>query len=224
VLLDAIGGTLPLALAVALSPFPLIATTLLLTGPRARTAGWLFLAGWVAGLGVLTAAALLLLGEAESTSTGSAVVAWARVVLGAALVALAVRKLLRRPSGAEGEGDGPAVPGWMSAFEAPSGGRTLGLGALLGGANPKNIALMTSAAAVVQETAPEQAAVAGALVVLLGSGAVLVAVLAHAVLGARAEPALVRVRRVMTRHSAVLTAAVLLLIGASILGDGLAAL
>lgn len=221
-LLDAVGSFLPLALAVALSPFPLIATTLLLTGPRARVAGWLFLVGWVAGLGVLTTVALLLLGEAEETSAGSAVVAWARVVLGAALVALAVHKLLRRPSGADD--DEPAVPGWMSAFDAPSGTRTLGLGALLGGANPKNIALAASAAAAVQETAPAQAPLAGALFVLLCSSAVLVAVLAHAVLGARAEPALQTVRRVMTRHSTVLTAAVLLLIGAMILGDGLAAL
>lgn len=219
-LLDAVGSFLPVALAVALSPFPLIATTLLLTGPRARVAGWLFLAGWVAGLGVLTAVALLLLGEAESTSTGSVLVAWARVALGTALVALAVRKLLRRPSG----DDEPPVPGWMSAFDAPSGTRTLGLGALLGGANPKNIALAASAAAAVQETAPDRSVAAGALFVLLCSSAVLVAVVAHAALGARAEPALLTVRRVMTRHSAVLTAAVLLLIGAKILGDGLAAL
>lgn len=221
-LLDAVGGYLPLALAVALSPFPLIATTLLLTGPRARVAGWLFLVGWVVGLSLLTAVALLLLGEAESTGTGSAVVAWARVVLGAVLVGLAVRKLLRRPAPADGED--PPVPGWMSAFDAPSGARTLGLGALLGGANPKNIALAASAAAGVQETAPDQAALAGALFVLLCSSAVLVAVVAHALLGARAEPALTTVRRVMTRHSTVLTAAVLLLIGAMILGDGLAAL
>lgn len=220
-LLDAAGGFLPLALAIALSPFPIVATTLLLTGPRARVAGWQFLVGWAAGLALLTAAALLVVGQAESTGSGSTVVAWARVALGAALIALAVRKLLPRASAPD---DAPAVPGWMAAFDAPSGARTLGLGALLGGANPKNIALAASAAAIVQETAPDDVVAAGAVFVLLCSPAVLVAVLAHAALGARAEPALLTVRRFMTRHSAALTAAVLLLIGASVLGDGLAAL
>ncbi|QZN84402.1 GAP family protein [Cellulomonas sp. C5510] len=218
-MLDAIGSFLPVALAVALSPFPLVATTLLLTGPRPRTSGWLFLAGWVVGLGALTAAALLVVGGVESVDGGPRAVAWLRVLLGAVLVVLAVRKVLA----ARGAGT-PGPPGWLSAFDDPAPARTLGLGALLGGANPKNIALAASAAATVQEVAPGAVAASGAVFVLLGSANVLAAVAAHAVAGARAEPALTRVRDLMTRHSAVLTAAVLLLIGGKILGDGLAAL
>ncbi|WHP17620.1 GAP family protein [Cellulomonas sp. ES6] len=218
-MLDAIGSFLPVALAVALSPFPLVATTLLLTGPRARTSGWLFLAGWVVGLGALTAVALLVVGGVESVDGGPRAVAWLRVLLGAALVVLAVRKVVA----ARGSGT-PDAPGWLSAFDDPAPARTLGLGAALGGANPKNIALTASAAATVQEVAPDAVVASGGVFVLLGSASVLAAVAAHAVAGARAEPVLTRVRDLMTRHSAVLTAAVLLLIGGKILGDGLAAL
>ncbi len=47
---DAIGDLLPSALAVALSPIPIIAIVLVLGAPNARRAGPAFAVGWVAGL------------------------------------------------------------------------------------------------------------------------------------------------------------------------------
>jgi hypothetical protein len=52
---QAIGGALPLAIGVALSPVPIIAVVLMLTTRRARVNGPLFVLGWLAGLAVVGA-------------------------------------------------------------------------------------------------------------------------------------------------------------------------
>jgi threonine/homoserine/homoserine lactone efflux protein len=223
VLLDAVGAVLPVALAVALNPFLLIATTLVLAAPRGRLNGWLLALGWTVGLAVLTALAVLLADDADATgSTGSALIAWLRVLLGAALVVLAVRKVLRRPPA----GSPVVMPRWMSAFEAPAPLTSLGLGAALGGANPKNLAFTVTAAGAIGDLGAHGSAafVAGAVYVLLGSAAVIALVLAHTVAGARVAPVLATLRRVLTEHATVIVAVVLLLIGAMVLGEGLAAL
>jgi hypothetical protein len=48
---QAIGGSLPLAIGIAISPIPIIAVVLMLTTPRAKTNGPAFLLGWLLGLG-----------------------------------------------------------------------------------------------------------------------------------------------------------------------------
>ena len=58
----AIGGALPLAVGVALSPVPIIAVVLMLTTGRARVNGPVFVAGWLAGLAVVGAIALSIAG------------------------------------------------------------------------------------------------------------------------------------------------------------------
>ena len=47
---QAIGGSLALAVGIALSPIPIIAVVLMLTSQRARVNGPLFVLGWLIGL------------------------------------------------------------------------------------------------------------------------------------------------------------------------------
>ena len=49
---SAIGGSLALAVGIAVSPVPIIAVVLILTSGRARVNGLAFIVGWLAGLGV----------------------------------------------------------------------------------------------------------------------------------------------------------------------------
>ena len=58
---QAIGGSLALAVGVALSPVPIIAVVLMLTTRRARVNGPLFVLGWLAGLAVVGAIVLIAL-------------------------------------------------------------------------------------------------------------------------------------------------------------------
>ncbi len=50
---QAIGGSLPLAVGIALSPIPIIAVVLMLTSRRARVNGPVFVLGWLLGLGIV---------------------------------------------------------------------------------------------------------------------------------------------------------------------------
>ena len=56
---QAIGGSLPLAIGVALSPVAIIAVVLMLTTEKARVNDPAFVLGWLIGLGVVGAADLL---------------------------------------------------------------------------------------------------------------------------------------------------------------------
>src|SRR5229473_2094507 len=49
---QAIGGSLPLAVGIALSPIPIIAVVLMLTSRKARVNGPAFVLGWLIGLGI----------------------------------------------------------------------------------------------------------------------------------------------------------------------------
>ncbi|MEU9863946.1 GAP family protein [Streptomyces sp. NPDC047971] len=150
-LLQAIGAQLPAALAVALSPFPLIVVVLILTGRHGRRHGVLFALGWVAGLAVVATVVVVLFGAADDPdSTSSAVADWVRVAAGAALVVLGVRKWWLRPR----SGDVAEEPRWMARLDDVTAGRSLLLGVLLSGANPKNFVLTASAATAVAEAGP----------------------------------------------------------------------
>ena len=222
-LVDAIGAVLPLAVAVALSPFPVIGLVLILTGAHGRRNGPLFALGWVVGLTALAALVVLLVGGADDPdSTTSAVADWLRVLAGGGLIVLGLREWLSRPR----HGEDVETPGWMDSVGEASAGRAVVLGLLLSAANPKNMVLVASAGAAIVETGVDgpDLALAVGVFVLLSSAVVLGAVVAHLVGGERAATFLAGLREFMVDHSAVMTMVILVLIGASVLGDGLSGL
>ena len=94
------------------------------------------------------------------------------------------------------------------------------------GANPKNLALTLAAAASIAEAGLDQAdeAIAIAVFVALGSVTVAGAVLSYLVDAERAARPLDAIKRFMSDNNAVIMMVVLLLLGAKLLGDGLAVL
>ncbi|MGW0144570.1 GAP family protein [Streptomyces sp. NPDC004822] len=219
-LIQAMGAVLPAALAVAISPFPLIGIVLILAGRHGRRNGLLFTVGWIAGLGTAATLVVFVFGGADTPeSPSSAVADWGRVLAGLALVVLGVRTWWQRP-GADSE---PETPRWMASLDDVPASRALVLGALLSGANPKNLVLTASAATSIVEAGAHggDLAVAVAVFVLVGSCTVVGAVIIHVLGGQRAASFLDGVRQFMITNSAVITAIVLLLLGANILGDGL---
>jgi hypothetical protein len=220
--IDVIGDLLPVAMAVAFSPFPLIAIVLVLGSPRASTSGPAFALGWVVGLGAITGAFLALTsGGSGDEGAAGLLSGWGKVALGLALLVLAVKKWRGRPR----PGEGAALPSWMATIDDLAPGRAAALGAALGGLNPKNLGLAGAAGATIgsMDLADGDAAAAAAVFVLLGSCTVLAAVIAHAVGGARVEPALEGVKGFLLEHHTAIMVVVLVLIGAKVLGDGMAA-
>lgn len=215
------GEVLPAAVAVALSPFPVVGVILVLGSPRARVSGPAYGLGWVLGLGALTGLlAVLTDGADDPSGTTATGVGWAELVLGLVLLGLAAKAWRGRP----GPGEEPSTPGWMAGIDGAGPGRALVLGAALGGANPKNVAFTLSAVASIAEVgATGTDAVLGLVAyVLLASLTVLGAVAYRLLLGDRAAAGLTVVRELMTVHNAAIVTVVLTLFGAKLVGDGLA--
>jgi threonine/homoserine/homoserine lactone efflux protein len=220
--LDAVGSLLPVAVAVALSPFPVIAIVLLLAAPDGRAKGLMFSAGWLVGLGALTVILVLLAGRAVRSDDGRAIIDWLRVVAGLALLWAAWRKWQHRPR----DGEEPAPAKWMAGIDHVDTKGSLRLGLLLGGVNPKNIALTGAAAGTIAELAAAGTGrwVSAVVYVALASLGVLGAVAVKVFAGAKADAVLGAVRRFMVANANVITMVVFAVLGAMVLGDGLAGL
>lgn len=219
----AIGELLPTALAVMLNPFPVIAMVLLMASARGRRRGAAFTCGWMLGLSAQMALVLTFTNSTDAADgTSSALVDWLRVVVGALMIVWAAKKWGSRPR----PGEEVVLPNWMAKIESVGvlGAFLVGLG--LAGVNPKNFALTMAAAASITDlvSAGHDSVRAAIVFVLLSSLSVVGILVFHVVGGSRATEPLQELKRFMVTNNAVLIMLVLLLLGAKILGDGLAAL
>lgn len=219
---DVIGDLLPAALAVALSPIPVVAVVLVLGSQRARSAGPAFALGWIVGLAAVSALVMLLLSGSADADNDDPGVAWLDLAIGLLFLALAAKQWKKRP----GRGEAPEMPSWMATVDSATPPKAAALGLALSAANPKNLALTLAAAATVAEAGldPADETIAIAVFVALGSTTVAGAVLAYLLLGDRASRPLAAVRRFMSDNNAVIMMVVLLLLGAKLVGDALSGL
>lgn len=222
-LFQAIGAALPAAMAITLSPFPVIGIVLILAGSRGRVNGPLFAAGWIVGLTAVTTLVVVVFGDANAPdSTSSALANWGRMLAGAGLVVLGLRKWWTRPLA---DDDHP-VPGWMASLDSATPGKAVILGLASSGANPKILVLSAAAATSMVEVGVNGADLAMAVVVfvLVGSLTVVGAVVLSFVGGTRGAALLDKVRVFMVDNSTAITVVILLILGVKVLGDGLAGL
>jgi hypothetical protein len=219
---SAIGQTLSLAVGVALSPLPIIAVILMLVTPRARTNGPAFILGWLVGLAIVGTIVLLVAGPTDASDDGEAAT-WAdvlKLVLGALLVRVALRQWRGRPHGDEE----PPAPKWMGAIDDFTPPKAAGAGAVLAGANPKNLLLAVGAATLIAQTGIPggEQAVAYAVFALIGTIGVGAPVVIYFALGDRAGPILERLKQWMAHNNSVIMAVICLVIGAKLIGDAIA--
>src|ERR1700709_1043487 len=142
-------GVSGLAVAVAVSPLPIVAVMLLLTSRQGRVNGLLFEFGWIIGLAALGLVALRLLApDAETADRLTSWRGWAQIALGLLILLVGLLRFLRRPE----PGSDVRTPEWMKALDraTPSGAR--GVGPLLAVANPKNGPLTVTAAVAIGST------------------------------------------------------------------------
>jgi hypothetical protein len=221
---EAIGGSLPLAVGIALSPIPIIAVVLMLTSRKARVNGPLFVVGWLLGLGVIGAIVLALAGptNAGDTAEPAAWVGWLKIVLGLLVLLVALWQFRGRP-----RGDEPAaMPKWMATIDKTTPIAALGLAAALSGANPKNLLLAVGGATTIAQTgiSGEEQALAYLVFALIGTLGVGIPVGIYFAMGERSAAVLGGLKDWMGRHNAVIMTVLCLIIGAKLVGDGIAGL
>jgi threonine/homoserine/homoserine lactone efflux protein len=220
---EAIGQALPLAVGVALSPLPIVAVVLMLVTPRARANGPAFVVGWLVGLAIV--GAIVLAADPADAGDDGEPATWVSILelaLGAGLVLLAIRQWTGRPH----EGEEAAMPKWMGALDSFTAPKTLGAGAVLSGANPKNLLLAVAAATTIAKTGISggEQAVAYAIFALIGTIGVAVPVVIFFALGDRAPALLGRLKDWMAHNNAVIMSVLCLIIGAKLIGDAIAGL
>ncbi len=220
-LTDAIGGFLPAAIGVALSPIPIVGVILILGTPRARSNGPAFAVGWILGLVVVSVIVVVVAGGSDDPgSSASDSVDWVTLLLGLALFSMAGRQWRSRPK----KGEQPTMPKWMSAIDKVDPLRAFGLGAALSAANPKNLALTAAASGSIAQAGlgTTDTAIAIAVFVAIGSLTVVGSVLFYVFGGDAATKPLASMQEFMAEHSNVIMMVVLVIIGAKLVGDGLA--
>ena len=220
---NAIGQVLPLAIGVALSPIPIIAVVLMLVSARGRVNGPAFLLGWLVGLVVLGAIVLAIAGPAQSGEQGSSTAASVfQIGLGALVLLVAFAQWRKRPA----PGTEPPPPKWMATIDSFTPVKAAGMGALFAALNPKNTLLAVSAAATIAQTgiAGAQQAVAYGVFVVIATIGVGAPVAIYFTMGDHAQKMLDDLKQWMGHNNAVIMSVLLLVIGAKIVGQGIAGL
>jgi hypothetical protein len=221
---EAIGHSLPLAIGVALSPVPIIAVVVLLTSSRARSLGPVFVLGWLLGLVVVGAIVLVVVGPSGGGSSGQRTrwVSWVLIVLGVLLLVEAGRRL----GGRSGGGEEAPLPAWLGALDRLKPAAALGGGVVLGGVRPKSLLLVVGGAAAIAQTgiAGGQQAIAYAIFAVIATLGVGAPVVIYFAMGERSAELLGRLKGWLRRHHAVIVAVVLVVIGVTLIGDGIGAL
>ncbi len=213
-----IGDILPLAIGIGISPIPIVAVILMLGTRRGRVNGPIFLLGWVLGIAISGTVVLLIAGAAGISDGGGTTTAtyWIKLALGVLLLLGGLRRIIKRPAA----GEEPETPKWMSSLDRFSWIKALGAAGLLGGVNPKNLALIVAAAAAISQSGVSAGAEAGSLAVLvaIASIGVLIPVVVYFAMGERAVKILDSWKSWLVLHNSAVMAVLFLVFGFTLIG------
>ncbi|MBK9179426.1 MAG: GAP family protein [Acidimicrobiales bacterium] len=217
-----VGDILPLAIAVTISPVPIIAEILLLLSRKPLANGTAYVVGFVVGvagvLGILVAVAGAMdLSAGSGPSSGAGTL---QLALGVLLLVAAVRRFRGRPK----PGEEASMPAWMDGIAGFSPGKSLGVGIVVGALNPKNLAVGLAAAVAIASASLSTGQAVGSVAVyvvvaVLGVAAPLVVLLAS---GDRARPILDGWKAWLGQNNATVMAVLFLVFAVVLIGKGLA--
>ena len=222
-MIPVLGATLPIAVGIALSPFPIVAVILMLFTKKGRTNSLAFGAGWTLGLGVVGFIVLALVNAGRVTlgeSTESMLSGIVKILLALLLFVAGIRQWKNRPQG----GEEPKMPKWMEAIDDFTVAKSLGMAFLLSGINPKNLALNLSASVVIADSglASGEQALTMVIFILIASITIFVPVIYYLIAGAKAEKLLNTWKAWLIANDATVMAVLFVVFGFKLLGDGLA--
>ncbi|PRY70156.1 Sap-like sulfolipid-1-addressing protein [Glaciihabitans tibetensis] len=217
---ESLGSILPIAVAVAFSSVPILATVLILLSPNRVRSGVAFLIGWVVGIAAVLTTFVLL---AQALPVRRAVhpqvaLAVALIVVGLGLIVLAV------VSGRRGHGKG-GMPRWLTAVGSIGPARAAGL-ALLLNIRPKAILLSAAAGLSLRGTGLNAADTALLVVIftVIAASTVVGPIVFSLLSPDRAGVWLRATRSWIEKNNRTVTVLILFLIGVVVVGDGISRL
>ncbi|MER5838463.1 GAP family protein [Rhodococcus erythropolis] len=230
-MLAAIGLSLPIALGLLFVSMPMAVIVLVMITAGAHRGAASFLLGWVLGISAVVAVTIVIAdysfaeSESESASGSAQSSVWSsvvRIVLGLVLFGLAFKQWRARPR----DGSDPTVPKWMKSIDGLTPRKAFGLAFLSAAVNPKNAALAVSGAATiaVATNVVAQQIVAAVIFTIIASVGIASPILVKVFSGKRADDILVSAKAWMTANNAVMMAVILVILGATVLGEGLSGL
>ena len=220
---QALGNVLPLAVAIAVFPVPIIATVLTVGSNRGRAKGLVFVLAWCVGLTVVGALVLAFADGVDASDHGETAT-WVAVVLlalGVLLFAAAIKQWRGRPTA----GRVAPIPSWMRAIEDFTMAKAFGAGFALSALNPKNVLLVIAATLEIAALGlPASEEIAALLVfVVIASVGVFAPLVLSVALGDRSRAPLDTLRNWMALNNATIVAVLFVVIGAKLIGDAVTA-
>jgi hypothetical protein len=215
----ALGHVLPIAVALALSTVPIMATILILLSENKRRSSVPYLIGWVIGIAFVATACTLLAAVIPTSSPNGKqlTTGFGQMLVGLALVALAI--IMWRRARAKPKGDEPK---WFSAVGSFGPWTSFGIGFVLN-LRPKSILLGAATGLALRG---DGLSIAGTSIVIgvytvLAATTVAVPIAATLISPAKSEPTLLRTRTMLAANSRYISIVIMLMIGVVIVGNGL---
>jgi hypothetical protein len=217
---QALGGLLPIAVAVAFSSVPITVTILILLSPNRNRAALPFLVGWVIGVAAVVVLSTLFASTLPQPRRGpdpAIVVLW--IVIGAALIVLGVINLRR---GSQSENKSTGLQGWLSRVDSFGILVSFSVAVLLN-LRPKGLLLGIAAGLALHAASVNlnEALLLITIYTAIATSTVVVPIVASFLAPRRVEPKLIAARGWMTRNGRLLTSLMMFLVGVVILGYGL---
>jgi hypothetical protein len=217
-----VGAVLPQAMAIALSPVPVVCTVLVLMSPRPVRAGLSFVAGWIGALALATGLVAWLT-DGVADENGEAArdgVDVLQLAVGVLFAVLAVRYWRKRPA----PGASPPRPAIVDRVPSLSSPALFLTGAAAALANLKNLPLILSAGTYLGAAAlaPGPLTAAAAIYVLIASLTALIPLTAVAISGPeRSAPALKSLEDWLLLNLNTITVVLLTVLATVLVGKGL---
>jgi len=215
----ALGHVLPIAVALALSTVPIMATILILLSENKRRSSVPYLIGWVIGIAFVATACTLLAAVLPTASPtgGQLTTGFGQILVGLMLVALAI--MMWRRARAKPKGDEPK---WFAAVGSFGPWTSFGIGFVLN-LRPKSILLGAATGLALRG---DGLSIAGTSIVIgvytvLAAATVAIPIAATLISPAKSEPTLLRTRTMLADNSRYISIVIMLMIGVVIVGNGL---
>lgn len=208
-------ASMPMAVAIALTPFAIIPAVVLLLTPRPRATAGAFLAGWALGVAMATGLAMVAADLVDAYASSPRWVPWAKLVLGVALARLGIARWRSRHQAR-------ATPAWLQGVRSATPRHAFGLGLLVSAANPKVLVLAFAGGIILAAAADTwlPSLLAALVFTAVSSLGVALPWLAFLVSGGRAVPVLAQLRTWLETHAAALMAVVFIILGVALAASG----